>query len=462
MILSLRATRTDGLLALLLFFLPIAVTGRAVDPHYVFAHYMVCFATYGESLQGYQREITQAQEAGIDGFVLDVGAWDDTQAYYKSRVKLIYDAAEQLGTGFKLSFFVEFPDPAGIINLVTNYARRASTFWYHGQLVLSSWGLNDVPTMGWTGIDWTNGVLNPLRSQGIPVFFIPHFWPPYAHELPSYSDAQFLLTNYSGVVNGLFLFGAAGLPAQLAQCNSNYCAAVHAAGKTFMAGVTPSYWGNLQPSNGRRYFESQGGEGLSQQWTTIITNQPDWVNLVTWNDFHESTYFSPVDNPGLYLSVLQSPVRYCHAGYSQLSSYYIAWYKTGQAPPIAQDSIAYFYRTHSKTAVASDTNDVPVTALYGDVEDLIFTTALLVAPAQLEITSGNTVTTNFLPAGVSHRRTRFDPGAQKFLLRRDGQALFSVQGADVLSQIQRYDYYPASGGASTKVNAPTKLRLTKP
>ena len=62
---------------------------HAASPHYVFAHYMVCFATYGESIQAYQREIQEAQAAGIDGFALNVGAWDNIQSYYKNRVALI-------------------------------------------------------------------------------------------------------------------------------------------------------------------------------------------------------------------------------------------------------------------------------------------------------------------------------------------------------------------------------------
>ena len=40
----------------------------AATPHYVFAHYMVCFATYGQTIDGYKREIQEAQAAGIDGF----------------------------------------------------------------------------------------------------------------------------------------------------------------------------------------------------------------------------------------------------------------------------------------------------------------------------------------------------------------------------------------------------------
>jgi glucan endo-1,3-alpha-glucosidase len=438
----------------------IGQTNSATSPHYVFAHYMVCFATYGQSVDGYKREITEAQAAGIDGFVLDIGAWNDpVWTYYNQRVALIYSAAEALGTGFKLSFFIEFSGPTNINNLIQTYARRPNTFWYQGRVVLSSWGMNDVPSLGWVGLDWTN-ILGGLSSQGYPIFFIPHFWPAYAHELPTYTDAQSLLATNATILNGLFLFGAAGLPSQLAQCNSNYTKAVHVTGKTFMAGITPSYWGDLQPSGGRRYFESGGGEGLDLQWKSIISNQPDWVNLVTWNDFNESTYFSPVDDCGQYFSALTSPHRYSHKGYLELSKHYIAWYKTGKEPSLDADTIFYFYRTHSKTAVAANTNDVPVTSMFGDVQDSIYTTVFLTAPAQLQVSSGGIVTTNALAAGISQVRTPFQPGPQSLTLFRNGQQVISSQGSNVLSQIQVYDFFPSSGFVSTKPPPPVNFRAS--
>ena len=441
---------------------------RAAGPRYVFAHYMVCYATYAQSVDGYKREIQEAQAAGIDGFVLDIGVWNDpVWTYYNTRVALIYDAAEQLGTGFKLSFFVEFSNPTNIINLVETYGNRTNTFRYQGGIVLSSWGMNTVPTLGWGGLDWTNSVLNPLRSAGYPVFFIPHFWPLYyARELPGYADAEAILGQDGSFLSGLFLFGAAGLPSQLAQCNSNYTFALHQAGKTFMASYTPHYWGNQQPSDGRRYFESDGGEGTILQWNAIIQNQPDWVNLVTWNDFNESTYCSPVINPEQYgEGFLATPHRYSHAGYLELSKYFINWFKTGQQPPIKQNALFYFYRTHPKNAVASDTNDIPVTWWNGTVQDIIYTTVFLTVPAELEISSGGTLTTNSLPAGISNVRTPFTPGAQTFIVRRGRKVVLSAQGPPILSQITNYDFFPASGytyGVSNVLQPPSNLRVTGP
>jgi len=80
---------------------------RALRKHYVFAHYMVCFAPYGERVEDYKREIQLAQAAGIDGFALNCGAWHN-EPHYPRRTKAIYRAAHELGTGFKLFFSVDF------------------------------------------------------------------------------------------------------------------------------------------------------------------------------------------------------------------------------------------------------------------------------------------------------------------------------------------------------------------
>lgn len=454
--------KRECVLACAVLLLLTAVWAPAGAAHYVFAHYMVCFATYGATVDGYKREIQQAQSAGIDGFALNVGAWDNFQPYYKTRVGLIYDAAEQLSTGFKLFFSVDYYGTTNIVDMVQTYANRTNTFRYQGKVVLSSFGQNNVPSQGIAGVDWTNLVLPQLASNGVPVCFVPHFWPDPTTELPTYSDAQAILPKYGNVLSGLFLFGAAGLPYQLAQCNSNYTSAVHQAGKLSMASVTPHYWGCNQNAIGRRYFEFDGGEGTALQWQSIITNQPDWVEIVTWNDFNESTYVSPVADPGQYFSALASPRRYCHAGFLEFSRRYISWYKTGQPPGIESDALFYFYRTHPKSALASNTNDVPVTWYIGSVQDTLYATVLLVAPAQLEIDSGSTSTTNSLPAGLSTVRTPFSPGPQHLTLWRGGIPVLTAQGPDIQTNVQVYDFFPASGFAYGKPLPPKDVRATGP
>lgn len=418
----------------------------AAGPHYVFAHYMVCFALYGQSLEDFKREIQDAQAAGIDGFALNVGEWNGSDTYYKSRVELMYQAAESLNTGFKLFFSVDMANTNDIVQMVSAYANRTNSFHYQGKLVLSTFCGN--------GLDWTNGVFQPLRNQGINVFFVPYF-DPHGYKI---ADVSVLMSQCGSFVDGLFHF-ATGVPKDIVGMSDIYRQVCKSAGKLFMAGCSPTYWGCVQTTSGRWYFESQGGEGMATQWDDIIKNQPEWVEIVTWNDLAESTYILPLDMPDQYRPDI--PQRFSHAGYLELSKRYISWYKTGQSPATNQDVLFYFYRIHFTNEVASATNEVPVTGFMGNVQDVIYTTTLLTASANLEIASGTNHTTNLLPAGLSNVRTPFAAGAQRFTLRRSGAQLLTVQGPNILAQITNYNYFVASGYAygTNAMNAPTNLHV---
>ena len=123
-----------------LVFLAFARPALAAGPHYVFAHYMVCYSDYGQSIAGYEHDIQDAQAAGIDGFALDVGDYDDpAQTYYNTNIFLMYAAAEQLSNGFKLFFSVDMGDNTNaIVDMIHTYANRTNSFHYQGRLVVSS------------------------------------------------------------------------------------------------------------------------------------------------------------------------------------------------------------------------------------------------------------------------------------------------------------------------------------
>jgi hypothetical protein len=419
-------------------------SSSTASKHLVFAHYMVCYATYGETLEGYQREIREAQAAGIDGFALNVGAWS-RELHYPRRVRLIYQAAQGLGTGFKLFFSVDMSDVTDIFDMVRTYARHPNQLVYRDRIVVS--------TFSQERLAWKEKVLSPLKQEGFDVFFVPYFYPrPRATELPDYPTVAKLLQQHAGTVDGLFYFGAAGTASQLAEANSAYARALHEAGMLCMASYTPTYWGHAQ-SPGRRYFETEGGEGTARQWQAIIAGEPNWVEIVTWNDFNESSYVCPIENPGRYFAELLTPPRPCHAGYLELSKYFIAWYKTGKQPPIERDSLFYFYRTHPKDAVAAR-DDRPVTSRIGEVNDTLYITTLLTAPAELCVDSGANQTRHPVAAGIQHLRVPFACGPQRFELVRHGERILTAQGRSIDAKIERYDFFTAGGFAHGPVTLP--------
>jgi glucan endo-1,3-alpha-glucosidase len=404
-------------------------------PRYVFAHYMVCFATYGEGVENYKREIREAQAAGIDGFALNCGSWHN-EPHYPRRTKQIYQAAQELGTGFKLFFSVDLGNPDFIVDMVGAYARHPSQFTFRDRVVVSTFSADGVP--------WKEKVFKPLKESGIEVFFVPYFYPKPATELPSYDVVVKHHERWADVVDGMFYFGAAGLPADLAASNAAYAKRMREVRKVSMASYTPTYWGHKQP--GRRYYESQGGEGTERQWMSIIESRPDWVEIVTWNDFGESSYVCPIEDFQKTLSFLEPPPRHGHGGYLELSRHFIEWYKTGRRPAPKREGLFYFYRTHPKDAEAP--GDKPVKDRHGPVEDVLYVTTLVNSAAELRVTTGGSAAAPVaVKPGLQHHRTPFRTGPQRFELWRDGRAAAAADGPPVLAEITHFSFITASGSA---------------
>jgi glucan endo-1,3-alpha-glucosidase len=423
---------------------PMAIAAEPDAParHCVFAHYMVCFAAQGERVDDYKREIREAQAAGINGFALNCGAWHD-EPHYPRRARAIYQAAQELGTGFKLFFSADFAGshPPGtfesyVRDMVQTYGRHPNQFRVEGRTVLSTFG-------GEQGVAWRKDILAPLKSAGYDVFLVPFFYPrPRVTELPDEATVRQHYRRWADLVDGMFFFGGAGTAQELAASNAAYARVLREAGKVSMCSFSPMYWGSAQPD--RRYYETCGGEGVERQWKSIIELQPDWVEIVTWNDFAESYICAvaahrPPESVPPWLKSKSS-----HAGYLELTRYYIDWYKTGRQPPW-RDSLFWFYRVHPKDAVAKD--DRPVTARYGDVQDVVYLTAMMTAPAELHVTSGGTTTVHPLVAGVQHLRAPFHAGAQRFAAYRGGKEIVAGDGDPINGRIDRYDFFPTSGFA---------------
>jgi glucan endo-1,3-alpha-glucosidase len=453
--------------------------GSSLNPKLVFAHYMVCNQDYagyfgpgygrpGSQVAGYEKEILQAQAAGIDGFVLNEGSWNSGD--YKNDTEFIFEAAEALNTGFKLFFSADMTGCSfqEVQQMMTADANRPN-YWHIQQLVgtqivsrpvLSTWGGEGggyTAAKGW----WQNLVLNPLKAAGMNVYFMPGFF------TTSPDGSQYLASTPSTIpteINGLlarlsdgvFYCPSVGVPIDPARTmlnNAEGNAALYkAAGFGTMSSVSPQYWGSKQTSVGRHYMEYNGGEGLAAQWNSIINVQkPDWVEMFTWNDFDEATYFSPIDDVNKYWPYLAhaAPGFYkSHAGALALNQYYVNWFKSGTKPVPTSDSLYYFYRTHPKAAVATNDSWGRISWFSGDVEDTIFVTTILTAPATLVVTTGSHTLTYPVPAGLSNTPVPFQSGAQSFQLIRQGQSLLSQSGDPIIATPAEYDFNYSTGWAS--------------
>lgn len=458
------------------------------DGKKVFAWYQMgcgAFADMGAprdlQLAGLKAEMLMARSMGIDGFAVD---YMGPKPEYHPYVEAMFQAAQEVSPDFKLFFvFEDIPmynrapasspppsvEPQDFVAQVEKYHNHPNYFLvdhrpFVGVYAADAGYLNAADAVKW----WSDKLIGPLSDAGIKIFFVPTtmggFASPgcswYSHEaiartVPGWGDVaqgqsmwQVQLSPIGGGIGTL----------------EDYASQLHAARKTFLSAVSTHYWCGsscsvpswywkpgqaMSPTcvNGS-YSEHAGGQGLAAQWESIIDVQkPEWVMMVTWNDFNES-YIEPIDDYKKYRNgTADAPLGWYkpQAGMDELNRYYIEWYKTGVKPAITADSIFYSYRTSSVHLKATLDPRPSVRPENGEIQDTLFITTALTAPAELRITSGAVTTKYVIPAGIHHTLAPFQPGAQDFSLWRNGVKITSVTGEPVVASIDFYDYWPTTG-----------------
>lgn len=453
----------------------------------VFAHYMLTNQDYQadddptqeKKIAAYEREIQQAQSMGIDGFALNAGGWLH-ETYYIRYAAQMFEAALRLHSGFKLMFSADMCCGNGIDDVEDMMRRFAGNpryagvyFQYHGAAVLTTFAGDKLGPLGWQQIrgDLAHGTHASTATEPtvlaqaaaapanapLSIFLVTAFF--WGGELPSKSDVQQGFDAWKSVIDGSFYWGIAGVPGSggaLDQIPSadGYASVLHERGKLFMAPICLQFWG----ANANRYYEYSGAAGMRAMWMDAINvSHPEWVELITWNDFIEGSYVSPIDDPNKYpganfldASGIPRTTRdyfHSHAGAAALLQFFIQWYKTGVEPAITRDAVYFFYRAQS---MAVDAGKPPVAHKFGPVADLLYITANLTAPADLRVTTGGQTRTLHLAAGSVDVQTPVVAGSAPVLvLVRGGKVLATQTGTDPIQSSPQFNNYYYSSGAMT-------------
>ena len=450
----------------------------------VFAHYMLTNQDYqGDSdptqelkIASYEREIREAQSAGIDGFALNAGGWLH-QTYYIRYAAQMFEAALRLHSGFHLMFSADMccgngvDDVEDMMRRFAGNPRYAEVYFRHqGRFVLTTFAGDKLGVSAWRQIrdDLALGThpstqaeptaLNPVSeapsNAPLPIFLVPAFF--WGGELPSRAAIQQGVDTWRPLIDGAFYWGIAGVPGSGSESDQlpssdSYAAVLHSGNKLFMAPVCLQFWG----ANANRYYEYSGAAGMRAMWMDAIhVSHPEWVEVITWNDFIEGTYVSPIDDPNKYpganfldsTGVPRDTLGYfhSHAAATALLRFFIEWYKSGVEPAIKQDTIYYFYRTQPNSF---DAGTPPVTRKYGPVADDLYITANLIAPADLSIRTGDYSRIIHLQRGSTDVHTPLRAGkAPSLTLTRKGAVLGSAVATDPVQASPKYnDFYYSSG-----------------
>jgi hypothetical protein len=266
-----------------------------------------------------------------------------------------------------------------------------------GRLVVSAFNA------GANSADWWAGVLAQLKARGISVAFVPTFlgWKSQA--------AAFAPISYGyGDWGTATVKAAAAMQGDPDLAHKSY-------GKIYMMPIDPQQY---RPK-GSIYWEAGNSATFRTGWMSAINGNADWVQLVTWSDFSESSQIEPYTDATLRTDI--------GTGFYNLNAFYASWFLSGKQPTISHDVLYYFYRREVSNA-ASAAQSAPNKIVNSVPEDNIELLAFLTAPGELKITIGGHSFTQNAPAGITSFKVPSAPGTPAFSLSRGGAPLVSFQG----------------------------------
>ncbi|CAD0091638.1 unnamed protein product [Aureobasidium vineae] len=380
----------------------------------------------------FMRDIRLAQDSHIDAFALNIA----NNGGYAGQVANAFSAANSLG--FKLFFSFDYAAQGAfaqqdVINLINQYRSNGAYYQYNGKPFVSTF---EGP--GSSG-DW-----NTIKSQ-TGCFFIPDW---------SSLGAQAAVSR--GVVDGLFSWEAwpSGPNDMTTKPDESYKSAL--GGKPYMM---PNWlW--------------RGDDLWFDRWNQVMSVQPDFVEILTWNDWGESHYIAPLDNRqwGLFSAGNgNAPYNYAegmpHDGWRQFLPYVIDMYKNGRASISTEGLVAWYRKSPGSACSSGGTTgnsasqgqqEYPPTQV---AQDKVFFSALLTSSADVVVSIGGTTQTGSWEntpgggSGIYHGSVLFNGrGAVTVKISRNGKVIMQINGDSITDSctngIENWNAWVGSASAS--------------
>ncbi len=364
-------------------------------------------------LTNMKREVTLAIARGLNGFAFDTMATSDATS--GGSLALMLQAAKAVDSRFKIMLM---PDMAGlgydtskVMTIVKAVYNDSSLYRLSdGRLVVSPFAAEQVTPAAWASMTAT------LKSQGYNIAFIPNLA----------SLAAPYVNQYAPVSVGLGNFGAPGVPDQLDWIVGNAPRVRASSAPIFFAGLSPQ---GYKPQSGM-YYEAYNSLAYRNAWAGIIKTNPDMVQVVSWNDYGESTHISPA----------VSAAGDAGNGFYNLTGYYTTWWRNGSAPAITRNAVYYFYRREPVAASAPKQTVSSYNPLSQAAQDKIEVVVFAKTASLLITRIGGVGVRTAVPAGMSSYTFALQPGYP-------GMDLFSADGSKHLVAVSnRSQIYSAAAG----------------
>lgn len=200
--------------------------------------------------------------------------------------------------------------------------------------------------------------------------------------------------------------------------------------KTFMMGVSPWFYTNLPQYH--KAWVWRGDNAWSLRWNQTLTLLPQFVEIVTWNDYGEAHYIGPIlNNSGIPTGAETYVKNYPHEAWLQtlpfqISAYKHAYYNKNNnnnhpAPIIPSNKIIYWYRTTPAATSSSSSSSSTTTNVVGNnaqsptnpngyqqeypleeiLQDEVFAIVLAKEAGSATITIGSSTSAYYVVAGMN-------------------------------------------------------------
>ncbi|KAK0724333.1 glycoside hydrolase [Lasiosphaeris hirsuta] len=446
----------------------------------VFAHYMVGGM---KDMSRAVADISQAQALGLDAFALNVqhpGAdWTLSSLEYLFSAAASSASGPGANDGFKLFFSLDMaasPDPATFGPLLHQYASHPAYYTHLGRPFLSTFrGAAQLSPSAWQSF---------LSGLPAPPFFVPNFDDWTGAPGTAYTPEFFALFHpaIDGVMGWETAWPHAGVAANNSHNNNNNnnddddddnndpdpyaqsttalddaanLAAARAAAKAYMMPV--SSFQSKHIAWDQNWYR-RGGLNLPARLAAALVLQPDFVELLTWNDAGEGHYVGNIWPEAITPEAAELVRDYDHAGWQAVVGPFARALKAGGRDPTAVYPApgmpfegAFWYRPLLKQAggSGSDSQGMGKPRGWEDAKDAVNVAVMLpqetaANEVAMEVWSGGSVVASFpVVAGLNmHQVEAIRVGEQAVrLVGADGQVLGRGAGG-----IQVTDHLGGTGG----------------
>ena len=409
----------------------------------------------------WQTDMKLAKDARIDAFALNMAYKDKTNI---PSLKQAFDAANAVD--FKLLFSFDYagngPWPKNtIIDLISEYGSNQAYFMHESKPLVSTFeGPGNAK-------DWIT-----IKEQ-TNCFFIPDWSSVGAKEAAQLAD---------GVADGLFSWAAWPWGNNTIDTYVDASYSQYLEGKPYMMPISPWFYTNL-PGYEKNWLW-KGDSLWFDRWQQLLAleNLPEFVQIISWNDYGESHYIGPLyDKAFEAFTIGEALYNFAedmpHDGWRTILPFLIDLYKTGYGT-VHQEGVLFWYRRHpvSDCATAGTTGNT-ATQLQLEFEpwdvldDRIYVAALLASPAGVLVhNNGKTqyVDWEYIPddevgAGLWFGSVPFRTGYVRVELVKDDSVMAAAEGVDITSTcrdgFQNYNAWVGSLSLPYDLNRRTEMDL---